>query len=363
MDVPCSGSEMTSSRRPTALVVDDSAVFRRLITTTFDEYIRFYRVVTAPGGREALALLERERVDVVLLDAQMPGMDGLQTLAHIRRRFPGLPVVMISGMSTRATAMAVRATMLGAMDFVPKPRCSSLVESKRTIARALRPLLSSAHRRGLDRAASRPRPQPRPAAARSTRPFDLVVVGVSTGGPSALRQIIPELPAGFGVPVVVVQHMPEGFTHSLAAHLDRDSAMEVREAEDGDALCPGTALIAPGGRHVVLSGGRLRVRSGARVNGVRPAVDVLLASVAAARMHALVVILTGMGRDGMRGVQALAERRRYCLAQDAASCVVSSMPAAVVRAGVADEVVRLGGMAARLVELCSAGGPRLTARA
>ncbi|MCA1712843.1 MAG: response regulator [Actinobacteria bacterium] len=282
------------------LVVDDSVVIRRVIARALERDPVIARTDFAGNGRLALAKIAQRRPDVVVLDIEMPVMDGFETLMEIRRLEPDLPVVLFSSVDERVAAVALDALSLGAAGGT-----SAAV----------------------------------PAGRRPGR-VDAVVLGVSTGGPDALATLLRALPARLAVPLLVVQHMPPMFTRLLAERLDRLGGLAVREAEHGEVLQPSTVYLAPGGRHLRL------VRDGAEVrveltddppeNSCRPAADVLFRSAVEAYGPAvLAVVLTGMGQDGLRGCQAVRAAGGHVLVQDPATAVVGSMPGSVLDAGLA----------------------------
>ena len=334
------------------LVVDDTVVVRKLVSDVLEADPEVTVAATAPNGRVALQKVPMVAPDVVVLDVEMPVMDGLETLRALRDERPDLPVIMFSSLTERGASTTLDALALGARDYVAKPTGAGGLEGARARVRdELVPRIKALGRRPAPGAAAAP-PAPRPASGPAAR-VDAVVVGVSTGGPNALAEVLPALRADLPVPVLVVQHMPPLFTKSLAERLDRASALAVREAADGDVPGPGTVWIAPGGRHLeaVREGGavRLRTHEGPPENNCRPAVDVLFRSAAAVwGRHALGVVLTGMGHDGRVGAEHLARAGARVVAQDEASSVVWGMPGAVARAGLADAVVPLGRVAAEI---------------
>jgi two-component system chemotaxis response regulator CheB len=298
--------------------------------------------------------------DVVLLDVEMPTMDGLQCLAEIRRRWPQVRVIMFSTLTTRAAAATLDALTLGASDYVPKPQ--GLRDPAQGIAYvrdevvprilALSPATAAAPASGpLRPQAGRPlsgAELPRRPGALSR--IDVVAVGASTGGPNALTRLLAGLPASLPVPMVVVQHMPPVFTRLLADRLSAKSGLRVREAADGDLLSPGDVLLAPGDLHMTVedtgTAHRVRTAFGPPENSCRPSVDPLFRSVAGAfGPHALGVVLTGMGRDGLRGSEAIRAGGGQIVAQDEATSVVWGMPGFVAGAGLADAIVPIQDMA------------------
>lgn len=344
------------------LLVDDSVVVRKLV----GDFLRGepgIEIITAANGRLALEKLEQVHPDLVILDVEMPELDGLATLRELRTRVPHVPVVMFSGLTERAGELTLEALALGARDYVTKPSNvgwptipvehvrEELLEKVRALLKTT--LATSAIR-------LEPRPGPKPAPLPSPRPrtlhrIDVVGIGASTGGPKALSDLLPTLPADFPVPIVIAQHMPPLFTRLFAERLDDLCALDVAEAREGAVATAGTVWIAPGDFHLEVRRGALgltlHTHQGPPENACRPAVDVLFRSLAAACGHAtLGVIMTGMGNDGLEGCGHIRDAGGQIVAQDEESSVVWSMPGAVVRAGLADEIVSMGSMAAVLRE-------------
>jgi two-component system, chemotaxis family, protein-glutamate methylesterase/glutaminase len=353
------------------LVVDDSVVVRRLVTRVLEEDPEIEVVGVAANGRIALAKLAQLAPDVVTLDIEMPELDGLATLAELRPRWPRLPVIMFSTLTERGAEATLEALSLGASDYVTKPTgLHNAAEALETVKAELLPRIKALHgARQLSRAphAALAAPQPlapvvRPPVRIGPVRIDLVTIGVSTGGPNALAELLPSLPGNFPVPVVIVQHMPPVFTRMLADRLDTRCAVRVVEAEGGEVLAPGTVYIAAGGRHLTLH------RQGASVltaanddppeNSCRPAVDVLFRGVAELYgPNALAVVLTGMGQDGLRGAEVIRVAGGQVLAQDEESSVVWGMPGFVVKAGLADAVLPLDRLAGEIGNRVAAGRP------
>jgi two-component system chemotaxis response regulator CheB len=328
------------------LVVDDSAFMRRVVGEAISAQPDMQLAGTAINGLDALLKVEQLQPDVVTLDVEMPEMDGLTALRHVMSRYPR-PVVMLSSQTREGAVTTLRALNIGAVDFVAKPSGSisldfhrvrdELVEKIRIAAGArIRPAAPAR----LPVEASQPRP---------TNPYfeRLVVIGSSTGGPRALGSLIPALRPDGRTAYVLVQHMPAGFTRSLAERLDSLSALTVHEAATGDRLAVDIALLVPGDFHLRLTArGGIELDSGPKVHGVRPSVDVALLSAAQHfGSRTLAVILTGMGHDGADGSQAVKLAGGSVFAEDESTCVVWGMPRAVFERGLADRVVPLDGMA------------------
>lgn len=348
------------------LVVDDSLFMRRMITDILQGEADFEVVGTARNGQEALEMTRQLQPDVITLDVEMPVMDGITALDRLMQENP-IPVVMVSSLTREGAEVTLRCLELGAIDFVTKPSgsismdlykvASQIVEKVRVAAR-----VPTTRLRGLARPITPTRTVSlAPVVSPLSRVGEevLVVVGCSTGGPKALTTLISQLPHDFQVPMLIVQHMPEGFTRSLAERLNRLNAIAVKEAEEGDRIEPGFALLAPGGHHMKLGAHRtLHLSQDPPVHGVRPAVDVTLLSVAQHYPGKVVVaILTGMGSDGAMGARTLRTKGARVLVEDESSCVVFGMPRAVIQTGGADRVVPIDQMAHAIAEevktLCS----------
>ena len=374
------------------MVVDDSVVIRRMVADILAADPEIEVVGTAANGRLALQKLPQLTPDLVTLDIEMPELDGLATVTEIRKSWKHLPIIMFSTLSEAGATATLDALSRGATDYVTKPsNVGSLALAKQRIYDELVPKIKQfcGHLLQPGRPAlvpPRPRalvsPAPAPVGpksvpvttaiageralqartARGTGVIDVLAIGCSTGGPNALVQIIPKLPADFPVPVVITQHMPPLFTKFLADRLNAMSPLTVREAVAGEPLTPGTVLIAPGNFHLVLE------RHGNRVvttltqdppeNSCRPSVDVMLRSVVSAYEHrVLSVILTGMGHDGLHGCELVHSVGGRVLAQDEASSVVWGMPGFVARSGMAEAILPLNDVAAAIVERIRATRP------
>lgn len=340
------------------LVVDDSVVIRRIVSSVLDDDPDITVVGTAANGRIALDKLDTLRPDIVILDVEMPVMDGLATLRELRRTHPTLPVVMFSTATERGAMATLDALAAGATDYVTKPTHATSASASVDRVRAelipkIKGLVGAARTRAVF--AKRPMPKAPTQAASAVRQdrVDVIVIGASTGGPDALSSIVAGLRSDLSVPILVVQHMPPLFTRLFAARLDRNSALHVVEAVDGQLVQPGHIIVAPGDQHLTVrrQGTDIRVRltNEPPENYCRPSVDVLFRSAAAVYgAGVLACVLTGMGRDGAQGAERVRAVGGRIVVQDEASSVVWGMPGAVVAAGVATDVVPLPQIADRL---------------
>jgi len=346
-------------------VVDDSVVVRRLLTDALSDDPALEVVGAAANGRIALARIPQVNPDVVTLDVEMPEMDGLEALAAIRRTYARLPVIMFSTVTDRGAAATLDALSLGANDYVTKP--SNVGGATAAIARIREELIPkirihcAAAGAGPLPAGFPSAPAPRlakrafvPAAPRRECRVEIVAIGVSTGGPNALAELIPRLPAHLPVPVVIVQHMPPIFTRFLAERLASKSQIGVEEASPNHVLEAGHAWLAPGNFHMVVKREgtvvRIGTHQGPPENSCRPAVDVLFRSVAEIYgAGVLGVVMTGMGQDGLRGAEHIRERGGRVIVQDEATSVVWGMPGFVAQAGLADKVLPLDQIAEEIV--------------
>ncbi|MFP4272545.1 MAG: protein-glutamate methylesterase/protein-glutamine glutaminase [Halothiobacillaceae bacterium] len=318
------------------LVVDDSALVRRRVTEILHASADIRVIATAQDPYVAAARMRQSRPDVIVLDVEMPRMDGITFLRKIMAQHP-IPVVILSGQVTRDSPAALAALEEGAVEVLAKGEMANPGEAQR--AHVLDAVRGAAGARLVRRTQSQPPARTRVAAV-SGGHWDgtrLVVIGASTGGTEAIRRMLQLLPA-HGPPVAIVQHMPAGFTRAFARRLDQLCPAHVKEAEEGDALLPGRVLVAPGGRHLVLrrrgAGFEAALQDGPLVMRHRPSVDVLFRSAAeCAGDRAAGVILTGMGEDGARGLLAMREAGARTLGQDETSSVVYGMPRAALALG------------------------------
>lgn len=338
------------------LVVDDSVVIRRVVSEELDADPEIEVVGSAANGKIAVAKMTQVNPDLVILDIEMPEMDGLQTLTAIRKSFPRLPVIMFSSLTEQGATATLNALSLGATDYFTKPTGLGGVDASRKVIREqLVPEIKALCKGKLaPTAGTVPVIPPKPAAAVKTGRVEAVVIAVSTGGPNALAEVFQTIPADLPVPVLIVQHMPPMFTRLLAERLTATSKHPVREAVAGDIVRPGLALIAPGDFHLTVAqeGTQVRARldQNPQENSCRPSADPLFRS--AVKVYGsgtLAVVLTGMGQDGLRGCEAVSHAGGQVVVQDEATSVVWGMPGFVAKAGLADKILPLAMVGSEIV--------------
>jgi len=353
-----------------ALVVDDSAFMRKVVSEILNKDPRITVIATARNGQDAIEKIEKLKPDVVTLDNEMPVLNGLGALGYIMSECP-TPVVMLSAVDEKAASITLTAFEYGAVDFIEKPSGSISLDID-TLADEIRTKVKIAA--GVDlrkmgfmeehvkKTIVKPEPA-KPGTVPKPRPVltkKVLAIGSSTGGPRALEQVIPKLRGDLPAAVLVVQHMPAGFTKSLSERLDSQSALEVREAKEGDVLCEGLVLLAPGDYHMEIVQKKINgitqevvaLNQRPREQGVRPCVNVLLKSIAPIYgSNILSVILTGMGVDGADGVEEIKKYGGRAIAEHQSTCVVYGMPKAIVDRGYADAVVPLGRIAHEIMRM------------
>lgn len=371
------------------LVVDDSGFFRRRVSEILSADPTIQVVGTATNGKEAIDQALALKPDVITMDYEMPMMDGITAVRHIMQRCP-TPVLMFSSLTHEGARVTLDALDAGAVDYLPKnfedisrnpEKVKQLLcEKVHTISRSNRRFgsyashapvaapapASSSHvpassltsptaaRTPVPARTTAPAVAPAHSPAPKRKPYKLVAIGTSTGGPVALQRVLTQLPANFPAPIVLIQHMPAAFTKAFAERLDKLCRISVKEAEDGDMLRPGLALLAPGGKQMMIDGrGTVKILPGDERLNYKPCVDITFAS--AAKSYGdkvLSVVLTGMGADGREGARLLKQGGSTVWAQDEASCVIYGMPMAIVKANLADAVYSLDEIGKHLVEAC-----------
>jgi len=363
------------------LVVDDSGFFRRRVSEILGADPNIQVVGTATNGREAIEQAQALKPDVITMDYEMPMMDGITAVKNIMQRCP-TPVLMFSSLTHEGARVTLDALDAGAVDFLPK-NFEDISRNPEKVKQLLCEKIHTIARS--NRRASQPQPAvpssapvvaPRPSAASSASPgsvrqsapvapaatspapkrksYRLVAIGTSTGGPVALQRVLTQLPANFPAPILLIQHMPAAFTKAFAERLDKLCRISVKEAEDGDVLRPGLALLAPGGKQMMVDGrGVVKILPGDERLNYKPCVDITFGSAAKSyNDKVLAVVLTGMGADGREGARLLKQSGSQVWAQDEASCVIYGMPMAVVKANRADAVYSLDDIGRDLAEAC-----------
>ncbi|MDO3382572.1 protein-glutamate methylesterase/protein-glutamine glutaminase [Gilvimarinus algae] len=335
------------------LIVDDSHFFQTRLKDIIGQNASLQVVGVASNGREALDKVRELKPDIITMDFEMPVMDGVTAVKHIMAEQP-TPILMFSSLTYEGARITLDALAAGALDFIPKD-FAEVSRNSITLTQKLHERLLTLARKPQEAAKPAPKvtapevdfikPPPRPIPRRSAVKPKLVIIGASTGGPVALTDVLTKLPRNFPLPLLLVQHMPENFTKAFAERLNKQCAIEVREAVDGDQLRPGLALLAPGGKQMMLDkrgNGAVKIMpDDARVN-YKPSLDITFGSAANCYGdRVLGVVLTGMGSDGCKGAELLKQRGAQIWSQDQASCVIYGMPMAVARAKLTDRVLPL----------------------
>jgi two-component system chemotaxis response regulator CheB len=359
---------MTPDNPIRILIVDDTIIYRKIVSDVLSDLPGVEVVGSAHNGKAAIAKIASLNPDLLTLDIEMPEMNGLEVLEYIKDKEFEVGAVMLSTLTHEGGEMTMRALELGAFDFIPKPQNGTMAENTESIKRTIIPILKAFRRRNeikhllkgkIDPVAGN-KEKPRLSlsslvvqrmttiAGRLTKKSEIVGVGVSTGGPKALAQMMPLLPADIGVPVLIVQHMPPMFTASLAKSLDAKCALTVREARDGEAITSNVVFIAPGGKQMKIDQAGvgktriIRITDDPPENNCKPSVDYLFESIAHYYVgRATGVIMTGMGSDGFRGLELMKKSGSTIIAQNGETCVVYGMPKKPINAGIVDIVAPL----------------------
>jgi two-component system chemotaxis response regulator CheB len=347
---------MATASPPRVVVADDSAMMRHIVSSSLSR-AGIQVVGSAANGDEALTVCARERPDALMLDLTMPGLDGIGVLRALRRQGRSdMPVVVVSAFSHDHGARAVDALAAGAFDLVAKPGIGEGLDNfARQLVAKVEAAATAAVGRDWPLGSGGPRgPGVRPGTRSAVS--KAVLIATSTGGPKALAALLPKLPAPLGIGTLIVQHMPPGFTRSLAARLDQMSELDVREAEGGEILDPRVALIAPGGQHLrVTLDGRTRLTDEPEIGALRPRADLMIKDAAQVfGERTLLVVMTGMGSDGLSGAQAVREHGGRILVEARESCTVYGMPRAVEEAKLADAVLPLSELAQAIADEAAA---------
>ena len=376
---------MIIGKKLRVLVVDDTIVYRKAVSDVLSEIPGVEVVGVAHNGKIAMSKIATLKPDMLTLDIEMPVMNGIEVLGELQRNHPNVGAVMVSTLTTDGGEMTMKALELGAFDFILKPQSKNQAESKNQLKKALAPivrefmlsrnassLLSNKGRFNKSPASAQRRPlkpltkrksastatvgsSPKPSVKKGKA--EIITIGISTGGPNALTQMLPKLPGNLGVPIVVVQHMPPVFTKSLASSLNAKCALTVKEAEDREPLKDNTVYIAPGGKQMKLiasadgTNRQIKITQDPPENSCRPSADYLFRSVGDYYVgRTTAVIMTGMGSDGTKGLEVLSQKGATIIAQDEASCVVFGMPKAPIEKGIADVIAPLNKIADEIVK-------------
>ena len=364
------------------LVVDDTIVYRKAVSDILAEMPGVEVVGVAHNGKIAVAKIQTLKPDLLTLDIEMPEMNGLEVLQYLQQQAPEVSAIMVSTLTSEGGDMTMRALELGAFDFLLKPSTTNINDSKKYLRTMLTPLIKAfqtgrttvgsmqssarpgfalrkpALASGLSGTAAARKPLvPAVGAVKRQGKSEIVTIGISTGGPNALARMMPMLPGDLGVPIVIVQHMPPVFTRSLANSLNAKCALTVKEAQDGEAILPNVAYIAPGGKQMKLVASAdglnrlIKITNDPPENSCKPSADYLFRSVADYYVgRSTAVIMTGMGSDGTRGLQVLKQKGALVIGQNEASCVVYGMPKAPAELGLTDVVASLDKIAGEIVK-------------
>ncbi|MFW5991618.1 MAG: protein-glutamate methylesterase/protein-glutamine glutaminase [Halanaerobiaceae bacterium] len=340
------------------LIVDDSAFMRQILKKTIEKQDDLEVLDTAANGIKALSTIEENKPDVIILDIEMPVKNGLETLKEIMNLSNPIPTIMVSAVNNRETVM--KALEIGAFDFIPKPQGSSYITSLDQINKNLiSKIRAAAKMEGNPNTKIKPLTPYKENISKSKAKskFPLVIIGTSSGGPKALKAMLPVFPADFPAAITIVQHMPAGFTASLAKRLNHDSCIAVKEAAHHDSLQPGLALLAPGDYHMEINNERkVILNQDPHKWSVRPSVDYLLSSAAKNYNDKIIgVILTGMGCDGSEGMKAIKSEGGYGIVEDKSTALVYGMPGCTIKAGAYDEILPLHQIPFKIIELVERG--------
>ena len=371
---------MTNRKPLRVMVVDDTVLYRKIVSDALAILPGVEVVGSAHNGKAAISKLTSLKPDLLTLDIEMPEMNGIEVLHHIQHHAPRIGAIMLSTLTHEGGDMTMKALELGAFDFIPKPQSGTMAQTREKIELALGPMIRafqrSARISGMAKPMFRPgekstEPASRRAPATANRPSqailnrskaEIIVIGISTGGPNALAKMLPMIPKDIGVPILIVQHMPPMFTRALANSLSAKCAIAVREARQGEPILPNTALIAPGGKQMKIVAGAdgktrvVKITDDPPENSCKPSVDYLFRSVAHHYVgRATGVIMTGMGSDGTQGLKLMKQNGATIIAQNEATCVVFGMPKEAAETGLADVVLPLDQIADMIVKTVRVG--------
>lgn len=353
---------MINANQLRTLVVDDTVMYRKIVSDILNEMPNVEVVGVASNGKIAMSKIALLKPDLLILDIEMPEMDGLEVLANIKRNAMDVGVVMLSSFTYQGGEMTMKALTLGAFDFILKPKTDSMEESRQFIKNAFTPVLKAFEHHREIKNILKGTAQPylknkhyepissvqRVKSVTQKAKSEIIALGISTGGPNALAQIMPKIPPDIGVPILIVQHMPPIFTQTLANSLNKKCALTVKEAVNGEPVCPNTAFIAPGGKQMKIitnsntQAAIIKITDDPAENSCKPSVDYLFRSIAHHhKKPATGVIMTGMGSDGTLGLKLMKRNGATIIAQDEKTCVVYGMPKEPIEAGIVDVIAPL----------------------
>ncbi|MGD9211133.1 MAG: chemotaxis response regulator protein-glutamate methylesterase [Desulfobacteraceae bacterium] len=357
------------------LVVDDTVVYRKIVSDVLAEIPEIEVVGTAHNGKAALSKIDSLKPDLMTLDIEMPEMNGLKVLESLRQKRSDVGVIMLSTLTSEGGEMTMKALELGAFDFIPKPQSGTMQENRKVVKDAIVPIINAFKRsqniRNIlagkssksvlkkESYTSSPLQKPRQFIKTSITKLksEIVAIGISTGGPKALAEMLPKIPNNIGVPILIVQHMPPFFTQSLANSLDAKCHITIKEAMNNEPIAPNYAYIAPGGKQMRIEAGSdgkkriIKITDDPPENSCKPSVDYLFRSIADHYVgRATGVIMTGMGSDGTKGLRQMKENGATIIAQNEESCVVFGMPKEPIESGLADIVVSLNNIASEILK-------------
>lgn len=336
------------------IIIDDSPFMRQIFKKTIEKEDDLSVIATVDNGLDGLEIIKESNPDVITLDVDMPVKNGLETLKEIMKMDKPIPTIMVSAIDDKETVM--KALELGAFDFIPKPNNSSNMNINEISKNLILKIRAAANMKTKRPSLTMKSITPFKDKISKKEPgskFPIIAIGTSSGGPKALKEILPVIPANFPAAILIVQHMPAGFTKSFADRLNQESAITIKEASTEDRIKPGLALLAPGDYHMKIDqSGKVKLNQSPPKWSVRPCVDYLLTSIAENFSRRVIgVILTGMGRDGAEGMQAIKEHGGYGIVESEKTALVYGMPGAAIKAGAYDEILTLDRIPSKLIDL------------
>lgn len=354
------------SQTAKVLVVDDSAFMRKVVSKILETSSKLEVINQARNGVDALKKIEKETPDVITLDVEMPKMDGLEFLKRLMAK-KTIPVVMLSSVTNKGSKETIKALELGAFDFIAKPSGAISLDidkvrdelikkvelaAKSGVEKKIKKQMDRKSKDDQKKSISQDIEPPQQSSSFSSKKTNLLIIGASTGGPKAIKEVMSSLPGDLGIAILIVQHMPPEFTKSLAKRLDKLSDYKVKEAEKGDKIKSGTALLAPGDYHMLIRNDKVKLSQGEKIHNVRPAIDKTIESVVTDYKNGIVgVLLTGMGKDGAKGMDLIKEFGGRTIAQDEETSVVYGMPKVANKMGAIDKICPIYKIAREITKL------------